>query len=40
VIGKEEVEIHLLQIPSVGNGADKATKPHGFIAATNWTRAG
>jgi site-specific DNA recombinase len=27
VIGKEEVEIHLLQIPSVGNGADKATKP-------------
>lgn len=40
VIGKEEVEIHLLQIPSVGNDADKATKPQGFIAATIWTRAG
>lgn len=39
VIGKEEVEIHLLQMP-VGNGADRATRPHGFCAATSCTCAG
>ncbi|MEJ0066714.1 MAG: hypothetical protein WDM85_15915 [Caulobacteraceae bacterium] len=40
VIGKEEVEIHLLQVSPVGNGADKATRPQGFCAATSWTLAG
>lgn len=39
VIGKEDVEINLLQLPS-GNGVDMATRPQGFMAATSWTRAG
>lgn len=38
IVGKEEVEIHLLQVSP--NGADKATKPHGFCAATSCTLAG
>ncbi len=33
-IGKEEVEIDLLYLPS-GEDADKATRPQGFIAATS-----
>jgi site-specific DNA recombinase len=40
VIGKEEVEIHLLQLPSLGNDADRATRPQGFCAATSITLAG
>lgn len=39
VVGKEDVEIVLLHIPS-GNHADKATLSQGFIAATSWSRAG
>lgn len=39
VIGTEDVEITLLHLPS-GNDAGKATRPQGFIAATNCTRAG
>jgi site-specific DNA recombinase len=39
VVGTEEIEINLLHLPS-GIDADKATRPHGFIAATSWTRAG
>jgi site-specific DNA recombinase len=40
VVGKEEVEIHLLQVTPVGNAADKATRPQGFCAATSCTLAG
>jgi site-specific DNA recombinase len=40
VIGREEVEIHLLQVEPVGISADKATKQQGFCAATSWTFAG
>jgi site-specific DNA recombinase len=39
VIGKEDVEITLLHLPS-GIDADKATRPQGFIAATSCTQAG
>jgi site-specific DNA recombinase len=39
VVGKEDVEIVLLHIPS-GNGADRATPSQGFMAATSWNRAG
>ena len=40
VIGKDEVSINLLYLPAIGDAGDKATKPHGFIAATSWKRAG
>jgi site-specific DNA recombinase len=39
VIGKEDVEITLLHLPS-GTSDQKATRPQGFIAATSCTRAG
>jgi site-specific DNA recombinase len=34
VIGKEDVEITLLHLPS-GSDSQKATRPHGFMAATS-----
>ncbi len=40
VIGREDVEIMLLHLPEAGTRVDKATRPHGFIAATSWNRAG
>lgn len=40
VIGREEVEITLLQLPEAGTPDKRATRPQGFIAATNWNRAG
>ncbi len=40
VVGTEEVEIALLQVPTLGIGADLATHPQGFCAAISWTRAG
>lgn len=40
VVGRADVEITLLHLPEVGSSADKATRPHGFMAATNWKRAG
>ena len=45
VIGKEEIEIDLLHLPttpglSAANSDQKATQPHGFMAATSCTRAG
>lgn len=39
VVGKDEVEIALLDVPSRNDGG-KATRPHGFMAATSCTRAG
>jgi site-specific DNA recombinase len=39
VIGKEDVEITLLHLPS-GSDGQKATQPQGFIAATSCTLAG
>jgi site-specific DNA recombinase len=48
-VGKEEVEIHLAALgapplSSINQCSEdvsgKATKPHGFIAATSWNRAG
>jgi site-specific DNA recombinase len=39
VIGKEDVEITLLHLPS-GTDGERATRPQGFIAATSCTRAG
>ena len=39
VVGKADVEITLLHLPE-GNGADRATRSQGFIAATSCTRAG
>ncbi|MGH6870038.1 MAG: recombinase family protein [Rhizomicrobium sp.] len=35
VIGKEEVAVNLLYLPAVAETGGKATRPHGFIAATN-----
>lgn len=40
VIGREDVEIALLHLPLRGNEDQRATRPHGFIAATSCTRAG
>jgi site-specific DNA recombinase len=40
VIGKEEVAVNLLYLPSALETGGKATRPQGFIAATNWKRAG
>jgi site-specific DNA recombinase len=40
VIGKEEVAVNLLYLPSALETGGKATQPHGFIAATSWKRAG
>jgi site-specific DNA recombinase len=40
VIGKEEVAVNLLYFPSALETGGKATRPHGFIAATSWKRAG
>lgn len=40
VIGKNEVTVNLLYLPSVGTAGGKATKPHGLAAATSWTRLG
>lgn len=39
VVGKDEVEIALLDVPSRNDGG-KATRPQGFMAATSCTRAG
>lgn len=39
VVGRTDIEITLLHLPS-GNDADIATRPHGFMAATSWKRAG
>lgn len=39
VVGEEEIEISLLYLP-LGNDAEKATRPQGFMAATSCTRAG
>jgi site-specific DNA recombinase len=39
VVGRDEVEINLLAVPS-RNGGDMATRPQGFMAATSCTRAG
>lgn len=39
VIGKEEIEIDLVALPS-RSSRQSATEPHGFIAATSWNRAG
>lgn len=38
-IGKDDIEISLLQLPA-GTSGDKATRPQGFMAATSWNRAG
>jgi site-specific DNA recombinase len=38
-IGKEEIEIDLLYLPS-GRSDQSATQPQGFMAATSWKRAG
>lgn len=38
-IGKEEIAIDLLYFPSETSD-QKATQPHGFMAATSWKRAG
>ena len=35
VIGKEDVSVDLLYLPFVGSSGGKATRPQGFIAATN-----
>ena len=35
VIGKEDVAVNLLYLPSAGSTSAKATRPHGFIAATS-----
>jgi site-specific DNA recombinase len=40
VVGKEEVAINLLYLPTAVETGGKATPSHGFIAATNWKRAG
>jgi site-specific DNA recombinase len=40
VIGKDQVEIHLIQVAPFGNSADLATRPQGFMAATSWNLAG
>ena len=40
VIGKEEVEVNLQYLPAAVKSGGKATRPQGFIAATNWKRAG
>jgi hypothetical protein len=40
VVGKEEVAINLLYLPTAVETGGKATRPQGFIAATNWKRAG
>jgi len=40
VVGKEEVAINLLYLPTAVETGGKATRPHGFIAATSWKRAG
>lgn len=40
VIGKEEVAVNLLYLPTAVETGGKATRPHGFIAATSWKRAG
>jgi site-specific DNA recombinase len=39
IVGKEDVEVSLLYLPSGDHGA-KGTRPHGFIAATSWIRDG
>lgn len=39
-IGKEDVSIDLIALPSFGSGDYKATPEQGFIAAINWNRAG
>lgn len=40
VVGKEDVAINLLYLPGAVETGGKATRPHGFIAATSWKRAG
>jgi site-specific DNA recombinase len=40
IVGKEEVAVNLLYFPSALETGGKATRPQGFIAATNWKRAG
>jgi site-specific DNA recombinase len=40
VVGKEEVAINLLYLPSVAETGGKATQSQGFMAATSWKRAG
>lgn len=40
VVGKEDVEIALLHIPTRLNDVGKASEVHGFMAATSCTRAG
>ena len=40
VVGKDEVSINLLYLPPFLDADRKATKPHGFMAATSWIREG
>jgi hypothetical protein len=40
IVGKEDVAINLLYLPSAVETGGKATLPHGFMAGTNWNRAG
>lgn len=40
VIGKEEVTINLHYLPDTLTTGGKATRSHGFMAATSWNRAG
>lgn len=40
VIGKEDIEITLLNLPTGGTDAQMATRPQGFMAATSWIWAG
>lgn len=39
-VGRADVEIALLHLPEAGTRDNKATRPHGFMAATSCTRAG
>ena len=40
VIGRDDVEIMLLHLPDAETRVAKATRPHGFMAAISWNRAG
>lgn len=40
VIGKDDIDIELLQLPTLGTSDQKATRAQGFCAATSCTRAG
>ncbi len=40
VIGTNDIDIELLQLPIAAIGDQKATRAQGFWAATSWTRAG